>query len=77
MKRVKQTPCPDHASQPANARPTWETTSQTNIGIDATLFRDRLTIAMDAYYKYTTDMLMYVSLPQARCPSNIVRNEGE
>ncbi|HHU25914.1 MAG TPA: TonB-dependent receptor, partial [Bacteroidales bacterium] len=57
---------------------TWETTSQTNIGIDATLFRDRLTIAMDAYYKYTTDMLMYVSLPSgAAAASNIVRNEGE
>ncbi len=57
---------------------TWETTSQTNIGIDATLFKDRLTIAMDAYYKYTTDMLMYVSLPSgAAAASNIVRNEGE
>lgn len=57
---------------------TWETTSQRNIGIDATLFKDRLTIAMDAYYKYTTDMLMYVSLPSgAAAASNIVRNEGE
>jgi len=33
---------------------------------------------MDAYYKYTTDMLMYVSLPSgAAAASNIVRNEGE
>ncbi|MEA5129901.1 MAG: TonB-dependent receptor [Proteiniphilum sp.] len=57
---------------------TWETTSQTNIGIDATLFRDRLTIAMDYYYKYTKDMLMYVSLPSgAAAANNIVRNEGE
>lgn len=57
---------------------TWETTSQTNIGIDATLFRDRLTIAMDYYYKYTKDMLMYVSLPTGAAAANsIVRNEGE
>lgn len=57
---------------------TWETTSQTNIGIDATMFRDRLTIAMDYYYKYTSDMLMFVSLPTgASAASNIVRNEGE
>lgn len=57
---------------------TWETTSQTNVGVDATLFRDRLTIAMDYYYKYTTDMLMYVSLPTgAAAASTIVRNEGE
>lgn len=57
---------------------TWETTSQSNIGIDATLFNDRLTLAMDYYYKYTTDMLMYVSLPSgAAAASQIVRNEGE
>lgn len=57
---------------------TWETTSQTNIGIDATLFRDRLTLAMDYYYKYTTDMLMNVSLPSGAAGANeIVRNEGK
>lgn len=57
---------------------TWETTSQTNIGIDATLFRERLTLAMDYYYKYTTDMLMFVSLPSGAAAANqIVRNEGE
>ncbi|HBG58284.1 MAG TPA: SusC/RagA family protein, partial [Porphyromonadaceae bacterium] len=57
---------------------TWETTSQSNIGIDATLLRDRLTLAMDYYYKYTTDMLMFVSLPSGAAAANqIVRNEGE
>ncbi|HBX44762.1 MAG TPA: SusC/RagA family protein [Porphyromonadaceae bacterium] len=56
---------------------TWETTSQTNIGLDATLFKDRLTIAMDYYYKHTTDMLMYVSVPEGAAPaSSIIRNEG-
>lgn len=57
---------------------TWETTTQVNIGMDATLFTDRLTIAMDYYSKHTTDMLMYVSLPSgAAAANNIVRNEGE
>lgn len=57
---------------------TWETTSQTNIGLDATFFGDRLTFGMDYYYKYTKDMLMYVSLPSGAAASNsIVRNEGE
>lgn len=57
---------------------TWETTSQTNIGIDATFFRDRLTLTMDYYYKYTNDMLMFVSLPAGAAAANqIVRNEGE
>ncbi|WP_319479756.1 TonB-dependent receptor [uncultured Draconibacterium sp.] len=56
----------------------WETTSQVNLGLDATLFSDRVTIAMDYYSKHTEDMLMYVSLPAgAAASSNIVRNEGE
>ncbi|WP_245994876.1 SusC/RagA family TonB-linked outer membrane protein [Mangrovibacterium diazotrophicum] len=57
---------------------TWETTSQVNVGVDATLLNDRLTIAMDYYSKHTTDMLMYVSLPSgAAAATSIVRNEGE
>ncbi len=56
---------------------TWETTSQTNIGLDATLLKNRITIGMDYYYKHTADMLMYVTVPtgSAEIPS-IVRNEG-
>jgi TonB-linked SusC/RagA family outer membrane protein len=57
---------------------TWETTTQFNVGLDATMFSDRLTLAMDYYSKYTTDMLMHVSLPSgAAAASSIVRNEGE
>lgn len=57
---------------------TWETTTQVNLGLDATLFKDRLTVAMDYYSKHTTDMLMYVSLPSgAAAATSIVRNEGE
>lgn len=56
----------------------WETTSQVNLGLDATMFSDRVTVAMDYYSKNTKDMLMYVSLPSgAAAASNIVRNEGE
>ena len=56
---------------------TWETTSQTNIGLDATLLKNRLTIGMDYYYKHTTDMLMYVTVPTGGAEiTSIVRNEG-
>lgn len=41
----------------------WETTNQTNIGLDLTVLNNRLTFSMDYYYKKTTDMLMKVSLP--------------
>ena len=54
---------------------TWETTTQTNVGIDASMFRSRLTVALDAYYKYTSNMLMSVALPSPY-PS-MFRNEGE
>jgi len=54
---------------------TWETTTQTNIGIDWSMFDSRLTVTMDGYYKYTKDMLMNIALP-APNPS-ITRNEAE
>ena len=53
---------------------TWETTTQTNVGIDASLFQSRITLALDAYYKRTDGLLMSVALP-APNPS-IFRNEG-
>ncbi len=57
---------------------TWETTTQTNIGMDLTMLRSRLTLNMDWYYKKTTDMLMTVDLPAgAASASTISRNEGE
>jgi TonB-linked SusC/RagA family outer membrane protein len=66
---------------PANLRTgdlTWETTTQSNIGLDLTMLKRRLTVVIDYYYKYTTDMLMYVDLPVGSSyASQIVRNEGE
>ena len=53
---------------------TWETTTQTNVGVDASLFGGRLGLTIDAYYKYTKDMLMSVTIPNK--PS-MFRNEGE
>ena len=54
---------------------TWETTTQTNIGIDWSMFNSRLIVTLDGYYKYTKDLLMNVPLPSPY-PS-IYRNEGE
>ncbi len=56
----------------------WERTTQTNVGIDFSVLNGRLTLNADAYYKKTTDMLMWVSLPSgAAAASSIQRNEGE
>ena len=54
---------------------TWETTTQTNVGIDWSMFGSRLVVTLDGYYKYTKDLLMNVPLPSPY-PS-IYRNEGE
>lgn len=50
-------------SQPANDNLTWEKTTQTNVGIDLTMFNSRLTFSADAYIKKTTDLLVSVQLP--------------
>lgn len=41
----------------------WETTTQTNIGLDATFLRGRLAVNLDLYNRTTSDMLYQVSLP--------------
>jgi len=61
----------------SNSELTWETTTQTNIGVDFTILNNRLTLTADAYYKYTTDLLMDVPLGPTASFSGIYRNEGE
>lgn len=62
----------------ANPDLTWEKTTQTNVGIDLSLFNSRLIFTADAYYKKTTDLLLTVALPDnANLPGGITRNEGE
>ena len=47
----------------SNPNLTWETTTQSNIGLDVALFKNRLAFAIDAYIKNTTNLLMEVPLP--------------
>ena len=56
---------------------TWETTSQLNAGIDLSLFNSRLNFTFDAYYKYTTHLLINVPLPSTAKVNSLYRNEGE
>ena len=43
----------------------WETTKQTNIGIDLALLQSRLVFTFDAYTKNTEDLLLNVQLPES------------
>lgn len=57
---------------------TWETTTQTGIGVDFSVLGGRIELQADWYYKKTTNMLMWVSLPSGSAAANsIQRNEGE
>ena len=57
---------------------TWETTTQTGVGVDFSVLNNRIEFSADWYYKKTTDMLMNVDLPSgAAAASSIQRNEGE
>lgn len=71
---------------PATTAPlslTWETSTQTNVGIDAVLFNNRVTFSGDFYVKNTRDILWDVPLPaQSGYPNAPVngatmRNIGE
>lgn len=61
----------------ANRDLTWETTTQTNIGIDFSVLNNRLQFTADVYYKHTTDLLMDVPLASTANVSSVTRNEGE
>ncbi len=55
----------------------WETTAQSNIGIDLTMFRARLNFTIDAYIKKTSDVLLNVQLPSTLPISSIQTNAGD
>ncbi len=41
----------------------WETSTQTNIGLDVGLFNNKLAVSMEYFDKNTTDILLPISLP--------------
>lgn len=41
----------------------WETTTQYNMGLDAGLLKNRIYLSVDYFRKYTTDILLPISLP--------------
>jgi len=55
----------------------WETTTQTDVGIDMGFFNERITLSADFYVKHTTDLLAIVPLPPATGYTQETRNIGE
>ncbi|ANH81426.1 SusC/RagA family TonB-linked outer membrane protein [Niabella ginsenosidivorans] len=55
----------------------WEKTAQTDVGLDAALFDNRLSITFDYYYKYTSDLLLQKPVPATSGFSEYWANVGE
>lgn len=54
----------------------WETAKQVNIGVDARLLKDRLTLTIDYFDKNTTGMLLESTPPASSGSSSVFVNAG-
>lgn len=63
-------------SQIGNPDLRWETSAQTNIGVDASFFESRLNVTLDAYYIKTKDLYMHKSLSKTSGFGSILVNAG-
>jgi len=61
----------------SNANLTWESTAQTDIGIDLGLFDSRLSFTADYYKKVTSDLLFNAPVPRFTGFSTQLQNIGE
>lgn len=54
----------------------WETTAQSDVGIDFGLFRNRINGEIDYYFKKTTDLLLNRTLPASSGYTGVTQNIG-
>ena len=64
------------AAQVANPDLKWETSTQTNVGIDYGFKNDRFTGVVDFYNKTTKDLILEVAVPQPAVVSTRLENIG-
>src|SRR5699024_9930902 len=68
-------------TQAANKNLKWETTTQTNIGLDAELFEGKVSLSVNYYNKITDDILLNLPVPAtlglAAPPQNAGRVDNE
>jgi len=63
-------------SQLANPDLTWETTRQIDLGAEFTVLNNRLSVGLDYYDKYTSDLLLNVPVPNRSGFSSYLQNYG-
>ena len=54
----------------------WETTTEWNVGVDASLFSDRLGLVVDFYKKATDDLLLYRPVTSTSGFTSVLANVG-
>ena len=54
----------------------WEEKTELNVGVDASLLNNRVTLSLDAYHAKTTDLLLSVPVPSTTGFSSQLRNIG-
>lgn len=55
----------------------WETTSQTNLGLDLSVFDSRISFTIDIYRKVTSDLLLNAQLPPSTGFTRAFKNIGQ
>jgi TonB-dependent starch-binding outer membrane protein SusC len=61
----------------ANPTLKWETTTQSDIGLDLAFFKDRIKVTTDVYRKTTSDLLLNAAIPTSLGYSNVFKNVGK
>jgi TonB-linked SusC/RagA family outer membrane protein len=64
-------------SQISNPDLKWESTAQTDVGLDMSFFENRLSVTVDAYLKRTKDLLLNIIIPGTSGYSNALKNIGK
>ncbi|MBO7640831.1 MAG: SusC/RagA family TonB-linked outer membrane protein, partial [Bacteroidales bacterium] len=60
-----------------NDKITWETTTNSNIGVEFSLLKGRISGNLDAYYKKTSDLLFWISIPESGGTRGYYGNVGD
>lgn len=64
-------------SQVGNPDLRWESTAQSDVGLEMGFFDNRLSFIADVYYKKTSDLLLYVKIPTTSGFSTSLQNRGQ
>ena len=60
-----------------NPEITWETTTNTNVGLEFSFWKARVSGSVDAYYKKTSDLLFWLSVPESAGTRGYYGNIGD